>query len=279
VYDAVRQRVVMFGGGSWTELPLDDTWEWDGVTWAQQAPTTRPPARFWHGLAYDAARQRTVLFGGSGLVGGLDDTWEWDGVAWQRSTPRTSPPPSPMPMMVYDRARRRVVLGGERLFAPSDAVSTWEWDGTDWRRVAHAGHPGARRSPAMATVTHRDSLVLCGAALDLCHQPGLALGDASPILSHLSPLGIAIPNQNDQLPSREGHPCVQGLRPPRKASLRESLHHEPVALAVIEQELQRGRRAVSEDVDGPLQGVVAEALSTDGGQPIDAFSEIDRFSG
>ena len=77
------------------------------------------------------------------------------------------------------------------------------------------------------------------AALELCPEPRLALGDATPILSHLGAIGVTVPHQNEEVASREGHPCVQRLRPPRKVPLRQSLHHEPVALAVVEQEFKR----------------------------------------
>ena len=66
-----------------------------------------------------------------------------------------------------------------------------------------------------------------------CHQPGLALGDASPVLCHLGPVGQSIPQQDDQFSSRQGHACVRTLGPPRKASRGESLHTHPVTLAVI----------------------------------------------
>ena len=36
---------------------------------------------------------------------------------------------------------------------------------------------------------------------------------------HLGTLGIAIPQENDHLPCRQGHPCVCRLRPPREAAL------------------------------------------------------------
>src|SRR5215471_20498962 len=64
-----------------------------------------------------------------------------------------------------------------------------------------------------------------------------------------------------------------------KAPLREPLHHHPVALAVIQQEFQRRARTVAADIDGALQGVIAEALATHGPEAIDAFAEIDGFSG
>ena len=40
-------------------------------------------------------------------------------------------------------------------------------------------------------------------------ESGLALGDAAPILGHLGTLGVAIPQQNHEFTSRQGHPCVR----------------------------------------------------------------------
>ena len=34
-YDRRRQRVVLFSGGASLETTQADTWEWDGVNWAQ----------------------------------------------------------------------------------------------------------------------------------------------------------------------------------------------------------------------------------------------------
>jgi hypothetical protein len=59
----------------------------------------------------------------------------------------------------------------------------------------------------------------------------------------------------------------------------EPLHHHPVALAVIQQKFERRARTVAKDVDGALQGIVAEALATHGPEAIDAFAEIDGLRG
>ena len=67
--DAARQRVVLFGG-----VRLQDTWEWDGVSWTQATPAQSPSARWAHAMAYDAGRQRIVLFGGLGS-GWQSDAW------------------------------------------------------------------------------------------------------------------------------------------------------------------------------------------------------------
>ena len=42
-YDSNRDRVVVFGGSSNGSPNLDDTWEWDGATWALMAPAVSPP--------------------------------------------------------------------------------------------------------------------------------------------------------------------------------------------------------------------------------------------
>jgi hypothetical protein len=90
VYDAARQRTVLFGGQG-NNVNLGDTWEWDGTTWTQQHPITAPPARTNAAMAYDAARQRVVLFGGTNNNVDLGDTWEWDGTSWTQQHPATAP--------------------------------------------------------------------------------------------------------------------------------------------------------------------------------------------
>ncbi len=82
-YDAVRQRMVVYGGGQVTAVPLDDTWEWDGTNWAS-VTDGGPGARFGMPLAFDAMRGRVVLVSGSdgGLpLGVWPDTWEYAGAA------------------------------------------------------------------------------------------------------------------------------------------------------------------------------------------------------
>ncbi len=64
-------------------------------------------------------------------------------------------------------------------------------------------------------------------ALDLSGASCPALGDASPIVGHLGPLGIALPQHHDQLTRGQGHPCVRSRRPPREVTLRKPLHTSP----------------------------------------------------
>ena len=67
--DFVRNRVVMFGGTTFS-----DTWEWDGVDWIQRTPSNPPLARYDDYLVWDNARERIVMFGG---LAGNPDMWEY----------------------------------------------------------------------------------------------------------------------------------------------------------------------------------------------------------
>jgi hypothetical protein len=140
-YDAIRERVVMFGGsGSATS---GETYEWDGFEWSLVCgfgtcgTSGTPEPRWGLGLVYDAARAKTLLFGGNG-ASRYDDTWEWDGSAWTQVCRRPTDCPRPlrrgMHMVAYDAARARVVLAGG-YGDESAQADTWEWDGASWTQV------------------------------------------------------------------------------------------------------------------------------------------------
>lgn len=87
-YDAERGHVVLFGGVSGTGSQygvLNDTWSWDGTTWALQRPGTAPSPRLGSAMEFDAAQKAVVLFGGLAFQPPnqvLGDTWLWNGSAW-----------------------------------------------------------------------------------------------------------------------------------------------------------------------------------------------------
>jgi hypothetical protein len=160
-YDAVRQRVVLFGGFSTQGQSLSDTWEWDGATWTQRLAALSPTARFGHVMAYDAVHQRVVLFGGEDANGLSSETWEWDGTAWLQKLPASSPPARQGFAMASDFARQRLVLFGGA-DANGHTSETWEWDGTTWLQKLPASSPPARGGHAMAYDAARQRVVLFG---------------------------------------------------------------------------------------------------------------------
>lgn len=75
-YDAARQRVVLFGGMSQSQL-LNDTWEWDGAIWQATTPTLQPPAGIWP-MAHTPNGVAMPTDGGG--------FWTWTGADWLSST-------------------------------------------------------------------------------------------------------------------------------------------------------------------------------------------------
>jgi hypothetical protein len=86
-------KVVLFGGYDWDRLTdglRNDTWTWDGTSWAEQHPARSPSPRA--GAMMATLGDRVILFGGSGPDTNLGDTWAWDGTNWtQVATSGPSP--------------------------------------------------------------------------------------------------------------------------------------------------------------------------------------------
>ena len=157
-FDAVRKRVVLFGGSAIGTL-FGDTWEWDGEDWTQ-VEDMGPTARFNHAVAYDAGRRRVVLFGGN-IGGALNaDTWEWDGEDWTQVSD-TGPVMRSGHAMAYDADARRVTLFGGTPIMGAPFNDTWTWDGTDWVQQEEAG-PSPRHGHAMTYDSVRKRIVLFG---------------------------------------------------------------------------------------------------------------------
>jgi uncharacterized protein (TIGR03437 family) len=160
-YDAARGQVVLFGGERVEHSSiLDDTWVWDGTSWALKAPQLRPTARSGHAIAYDAARGQVVLFGGVGWGNGLD-TWTWDGTNWN---PKNTAGPAVRYgyAMAYDDAHEQVVLfggvGADDIFRNE----TWVWDGGIWTQKSPANRPPLSYGHAMVYDPTARNVVLFG---------------------------------------------------------------------------------------------------------------------
>src|SRR2546426_11312775 len=117
------------------------------------------------------------------------------------------------------------------------------------------------------------------AAVDLSRRGRAALSDLPPLGSHLGAVGKAIPQQHGQLPGGQADAGRRSGGPPVEASLREAFGAEPKALAVVEQQFERGARAIAKDKDGTVQGILSQRLSTDGGESIDPFAAVDGLQG
>jgi hypothetical protein len=144
VYDSRRHVIVVFGGASNPSISsfLDDTWEWDGVTWTPITTPVKPPARAVGSATYDEARGVVLVYGGFN-GGSLNDLWQYDGVAWSELDAPTPPPNRFLSPFAYDHAAREATLFGGRTFSGSDFSDTWTWhDG--WHERSSFLHPKPR---------------------------------------------------------------------------------------------------------------------------------------
>jgi hypothetical protein len=81
-YDSESDRSILFGGMVYPRIKLlNDTWAYDfnTDTWTEMQPSTSPPVRNYHAMAYDTQADRVILFGGSDSRDkGIPDTWAYD---------------------------------------------------------------------------------------------------------------------------------------------------------------------------------------------------------
>jgi hypothetical protein len=140
VYNSSTGRLVIFGGIGYpngltqgTVTDFDDMWELTGTTWTDVTPAgTRPGARGWFGMTYEAAANRIVVYGGWNNTTRFSyaDTWAWNGTSWAQIVPTSPPGARDSFAMSYDVARARTVLFGGYW---SDL---WELTGSTWTSVA-----------------------------------------------------------------------------------------------------------------------------------------------
>lgn len=157
-YDPVSAKVVLFGGNGF-DGSLEDTWLWDGSTWAQQSPSVSPAApRVGAAMAFDG--QHVALFGGNASD---TATYHWTGTSWAVATPATSPTPRLRVASGYDPVRKQLVMFGGT-FQNKTNDETWTYDGTTWTKRMPAVRPGTRADATLAWNPAMQRLILTGGA-------------------------------------------------------------------------------------------------------------------
>lgn len=154
VYDALRDRLVFFGGNDSTSN-LNDTWALtlSGTpAWSQLSPSgTLPAARLYHSAVYDAVNDRMVIFGGNTGMGTLNDSWALSfagGPVWTELSPTGTPPPSlwAQSAALDADANRLIIFGGQTFGELSNGVYALSLTGSPaWVELLPAGIPPAPR--------------------------------------------------------------------------------------------------------------------------------------
>jgi len=140
-YDALRNRMVVYGGESRNEtwaLSLGDT-----TAWTLLAPEPRPSARSFHRAVYDPIEDRMLIHGGTGVGNvwalGLSEPRRWSLLPAQGAGPVLS-----YHAAVFDPdSNRMVIFGGRRTAAPlGTSGDLWELRlgaSPTWRRIEPKG--------------------------------------------------------------------------------------------------------------------------------------------
>ena len=162
VYDPVRGRVVMFGGYRRTDgnRYFQETWEWTGMTWAQQTPTTAPPARYEPGAVYDSANNQVVIFSGRDGTSIFADMWQYDGTTWSQRTNSQAPPVRLRTALEYEHTGTTLLFGGYDYV--SAVATTHRWTGNGWLRLTPATTPPGRYYHRLARTSAGSQLLMFG---------------------------------------------------------------------------------------------------------------------
>lgn len=93
-------------------------------------------------------------------------------------------------------------------------------------------------------------------------------------------LGKAIVEKNRELLRLDGKEWqVRMIGPPAQATFGETTGDEPVTVAVVTEQFESRSAAVTEDKEGAGERILGELLLAEGGEPIDAITEIDGLAG
>ncbi|MEZ5963590.1 MAG: kelch repeat-containing protein [Planctomycetota bacterium] len=151
-FDPTINACILFGGrDNLSGVYLNDTWAWDGTSWAQLSPGTSPTPRGRQVSVYDSRRGRIVMFGGRDSAA-LGETWEFRAGNWTQIPTATVPGGTGIYAfgLTYDPVRDRVVLFGGTTTGGTLA-NVWEFDGTDWTNRGASG-PVSRTGCALTFV-------------------------------------------------------------------------------------------------------------------------------
>jgi cysteine-rich repeat protein len=156
-YDAVRGRVVAYGGRS-AGVAQNLTYELDRTTWILVTSMTTPPAaRAQAAMVYDSNRKRTVMWGGSVAD---DNVWDWDGARWTSTSGAIASRTNHA--MAYDKQNNIVVMFGGENTTGTTFDTTYAWNGSAWQDVSGTVRPSPRAAHAMAYDEARNEIVVFG---------------------------------------------------------------------------------------------------------------------
>jgi cysteine-rich repeat protein len=168
-YDEVRHRLVLFGGRV-NQVPVAETWEFDGTTWiARTGLISQPPAIAGHTMYFDATSNVIVEMGLAAGSGPLD-SWIFDGQNWTQATAISSVNGRLRHAVAFDRSRSIAVLFGGQpaVRVPFDTIHTEvrsSGNVQQWSSFTFNVNPPAIFGMSSAFDIRRGTLVMFGGGL------------------------------------------------------------------------------------------------------------------
>ena len=157
VYDAVNDRMVVFGGSTGSEL-LNDVWalSLSGTpAWTQLSPTgTLPVARWAQSAALLPDGNSLIVFGGqaSGLLNDVYALTLTGSPVWTKLLPADTPPSAREGASMVTLGSRMLIFGGDTTGSMGNAADTWLltlYPSPSWRQLAVGPtFPPGRSMPA-----------------------------------------------------------------------------------------------------------------------------------
>jgi hypothetical protein len=175
IYDATRDRMIVYGGWASSTQMLDDLWVLQfspTPTWIQIPHAgPQPGPRVSAAMVYDPMGDRALMFGGYSDVSYENSTWALDLSTLTWSLLATSgTPPSPREGMAatFDQGRNTMMFYGGRDNVTIAFAELWELSLTgtpQWsQRIPSGSGPGARNGHTLVFDTIRSRILLCGGA-------------------------------------------------------------------------------------------------------------------
>lgn len=177
-FDLIRDRVILFGGyfttsDGKTTTNYYDTWEFDGTTWREIAPSG--PQLLRPHLVYDAARNQVLMIGVNDKTETL--MYSYDGVkgSWSEVKPSTLPTCANDASMTFQSHNSNVLLTEGVCTTSTVAGEVWEWDGTNWNKSETTTKPRRASGAAMTYDVTRQQSLLFGGTVALASKPQSAM--------------------------------------------------------------------------------------------------------
>ena len=154
VYDAIGNRMVVFGGYTQANTFSNETWTLSltgSPAWTLMTPAGTPPSgRNTVGYALDTSRRHLIVSGGWSFSGYHTDTYKLDlsgAGAWSSISTSSSPPARRQSSGAYDAGRDRFVIFGG--FNGAEMGDSWELTlgaSRSWTQVFPSGGPPENRA-------------------------------------------------------------------------------------------------------------------------------------